>query len=105
MLSRSQTQLGIYPAIDVPLSVSRVMTEITTEKHQEYARLFKKYLSLYMENRDLILMGGYESGQDEELDLAISLWPQLKNHIEQAENTKADFASSMSSLATIFERK
>ena len=105
LLSRSQTQLGIYPAIEVPLSVSRVMNEITDEKHQEYARLFKKYLSLYMENRDLILMGGYESGQDEELDLAISLWPQLKDHIEQAENTKADFASSMSSLAAIFERK
>ncbi len=103
LLSRSQTQLGIYPAIDVPLSVSRVMNEITDEKHQEYARLFKKYLSLYMENRDLILMGGYESGQDEELDLAISLWPQLKLHIEQAENSKSDFASSLASLTTIFE--
>ena len=30
-----------------------------------------------MENRDLILMGGYESGQDEELDIAISLWPKF----------------------------
>jgi flagellum-specific ATP synthase len=105
LLSRSQTQLGIYPAIDVPLSVSRVMNEITQANHQEYSRLFKKYLSLYMENRDLILMGGYESGQDEELDTAISLWPKLREHIEQAETTKSNFESSVSSLIEIFESK
>ena len=105
LLSRSQTQLGIYPAIDVSLSVSRVMNDITQPKHQEYSRLFKKYLSLYMENRDLILMGGYESGQDEELDIAISLWPKLREHIEQAENTKSDFNASVASLTEIFESK
>ncbi len=105
ILSRSQTQLGIYPAIDVSLSVSRVMNEITQEKHQEYARLFKKYLSLYMENRDLILMGGYETGQDEELDIAISLWPKLRDHIEQNENTKSNFDESVQSLSAIFESK
>ena len=103
LLSRSQTQLGIYPAIDISLSISRVMNEITTDQHQEYARLFKKYLSLYMENRDLILMGGYESGQDEELDVAISLWPKLREHIEQPESTKSDFKSSVDSLKAIFE--
>ena len=103
LLSRSQTQMGIYPAIDVPLSISRVMNEVTGEKHQEAARLFKKYLTLYMENRDLILMGGYESGQDEELDIAISLWPKLRTHIEQSENTKSNFQSSIESLTSIFE--
>lgn len=105
LLSRAQTQLGIYPAVDVPLSVSRVMNEVTKPEHQEYARLFKKYLSLYMENRDLILMGGYEAGQDEELDIAISLWPKLKAHIEQPENIKSDFESSVTSLLSIFESK
>ena len=103
ILVTSQTQMGIYPAIDVPLSISRVMNEVTGEKHQEAARLFKKYLTLYMENRDLILMGGYESGQDEELDIAISLWPKLRTHIEQSENTKSNFKSSIESLTSIFE--
>ena len=79
------------------------MSEITNDSQQEAARLFKKYLSLYMENRDLILMGGYESGQDEELDLAISLWPKLKEHIEQNETIKSDFKSSIDSLTAIFE--
>jgi flagellum-specific ATP synthase len=67
------------------------------------ARQFKKYLALYLENRDLLLMGGYESGQDPDLDIAISLWPKLKNHIEQTEHMKSSFNESKSSLLTIFE--
>jgi flagellum-specific ATP synthase len=102
VLSRSQTQLGIYPAIDIPSSVSRVMNDIVNDKHLEYAKQFKKYLSLYLDNRDLILMGGYESGQDEELDIAISLWPKLREHIEQLDSTKSDFQTSVESLEKIF---
>ena len=102
VLSRAQTQLGIYPAIDIPSSVSRVMNDIVEDRHLEYAKQFKKYLSLYLDNRDLILMGGYEAGQDEELDVAISLWPKLREHIEQMENTKSDFQTSVRSLEEIF---
>ena len=42
ILSRQQAQLGIYPAIDVSSSVSRVMNEIIDETHIEYARVFQK---------------------------------------------------------------
>ena len=59
LLSRQQTQLGIYPAIDVPASVSRVMNEIVTPQQTENAVVFRRLVSLYLENRDLILMGGY----------------------------------------------
>ena len=79
------------------------MNDITDGTHQKAAKLFKKYLSLYMENRDLILMGGYESGQDDELDLAISLWPKLKEHIEQDERVKSNFKTSIDSLKSIFD--
>ena len=35
LLSRQQTQMGIYPAVDVPASVSRVMNEIVTLQQRE----------------------------------------------------------------------
>ena len=38
LLSRQQTQMGIYPAIDVPSSVSRVMNDIVDAKQAEAAR-------------------------------------------------------------------
>ena len=46
-----------------------------------------------MENRDLILMGGYAPGQDAELDLAVNMWPQLIQHIQQLEDEKAEFGA------------
>ena len=101
VLSRQQSLMGIYPAIDVPNSISRVMNEITDEKQQTAAKEFKKNISIYLENRDLILMGGYSSGQDENLDRAISLWPELVNHISQKDSTGSTYNDSKNSLITL----
>ena len=98
LLSRDQTQMGVYPAVDIPSSVSRVMNDIVGADHQQASRKFRRLVSLYMENRDLLLMGGYSPGQDTELDLAVSLWPALMNYIQQQENEKANFDSSRKEL-------
>jgi flagellum-specific ATP synthase len=101
LLSRQQTQLGIYPAVDISTSISRVMSEIVSESDVQAARTFRRLTSLYLENRDLILMGGYVRGQDAELDAAIEMWPRLVNHIMQGEYEKADFTSSMAALQSL----
>jgi flagellum-specific ATP synthase len=101
LLSRQQTQMGIYPAIDIPASVSRVMNDIVDDKQSESARQFRRLVSLYMENRDLILMGGYAPGQDAELDLAVNLWPKLMQHIQQLGGEKADFGASRNALVKL----
>ena len=101
LLSRQQTQLGIYPAVDISTSISRVMSEIVSESDVQAARTFRRLTSLYLENRDLILMGGYVRGQDAELDAAIEMWPRLVNHIRQGEYEKADFTSSMAALQSL----
>ena len=98
ILSRQQAQMGIYPAIDVSSSVSRVMNDIIDEAHTEYARVFRKLITLYLENRDLILMGGYTQGKDPDLDLAVSLWPNLTAHIRQLEGVSANFLDSKNAL-------
>jgi flagellum-specific ATP synthase len=103
LLSRQQAQLGIYPAIDISTSVSRVMNEIIDENHSEYARVFRKLISLYMENRDLILMGGYTVGKDPDLDLAVSLWPNLTAHIKQLEGIKSNFQESKTMLLNLLK--
>jgi len=54
-----------------------------------------------MENRDLILMGGYAPGQDPELDLAVNLWPQLIDHIRQLEEDKSEFGASRNALVSL----
>ena len=102
LLSRQQTQMGIYPAVDVPASVSRVMNEIVTPQQKENALMFRRLVSLYLENRDLILMGGYSPGQDPDLDLAVQLWPQLMGHVQQSLNEKSSFDESVAGLQGLF---
>jgi len=102
LLSRQQAQMGIYPAVDVPASVSRVMTEIVSPEHIAAGQMFRRLMSLYMENRDLLLMGGYSAGQDPDLDLAVQLWPKLISLIQQPQTELADFESSAAALTGLF---
>ena len=102
LLSRNNAQMGIYPAVDVPASVSRVMNEIVTPQQKENALMFRRLVSLYLENRDLILMGGYSPGQDPDLDLAVQLWPQLMGHVQQSLNEKSSFDESVAGLQGLF---
>ena len=102
LLSREQTQLGVYPAVDVPSSVSRVMNDIADPTQIQAAQYFRRLVSLYMENRDLILMGGYAPGQDQDLDLAVQLWPKLMAHIQQPFDQSASYADSLKALTDLF---
>ncbi len=102
MLSRDQAQLGIYPAVDVSSSVSRVMNEIVDNKHIEASIKFRKLVTTYNENKDLLMMGGYTQGQDQTLDQAISLWPKITEFIKQQENKKESFSSSSTELMQVF---
>ena len=98
---RQQAQMGVYPAVDVTTSVSRVMTDITDEAHQQAARKFRRLASVYQENRDLILMGGYAPGQDAELDEAVRLWPGMMEMISQKGDEPANFEASKKALLTL----
>ena len=101
VLSRKQAQMAIYPAIDLPQSVSRVMNDIVDPEHRKAAQTLRRLVSLYMDNRDLMLMGGYTPGQDADLDRAIALWPQIVEFVSQQPHDKADFESSISNLISL----
>ena len=101
MLSRDQAQLGIYPAVDVSSSVSRVMNEIVDSKHIQASVKFRQLVTTYNENKDLLMMGGYTQGQDRTLDQAILLWPKIIEFIKQQENKKESFSSSSTELMQV----
>ena len=101
VLSREFAQLGIFPAIDINQSLSRVMNSIISDEHRNKAEMVKKYFSIYQENKDLVLMGGYNSGQNEEIDKAIELWPKICELIKQDYRKKEDFTQSMNFLKNI----
>ena len=101
VLSRAQAQMGIYPAVDVSQSISRVMGDIVDPRQAKAAQRFRQLVSLFLENRDLMLMGGYTPGQDAELDAAVKLWPQIVAYIRQGQGERADFAASSKALIAL----
>lgn len=101
VLSRDLAQQGIYPAIDVNQSISRLMNDIVEPKQQENAQLLRRYLSKYNENRDLVLMGGYVKGQDPDLDSALAIWPAIIKFLQQGDNEVCRFDDAQSQLAEL----
>ena len=98
VLSRELAQQGIYPAIDINQSVSRLMIDIVSAEQINFSKSLRKYISKYNENKDLILMGGYVQGQDLDLDKAMQLWPLIIDFLQQKDDEPCDFANSMDSL-------
>src|SRR3546814_17228133 len=61
VLSRAIADAGLYPAIDVEASISRVMQDVVTEGHQQQARALRALFAAYQPNRDLIHIGDRKS--------------------------------------------
>ena len=105
ILSREQAQLGIYPAIDIKSSISRIMDDIVSEKQKKLAKHFKKLVSVYQESRDLVLMGGYTKGQDIAIDEAHEMWPKIVDFIKQDQNYKSNYDDSIKELESLITLK
>ena len=98
VLSRELAQQGIYPAIDLNQSISRLMTDIVDPDLIKSSQMLRKYISKYNENRDLILMGGYVQGQDTDLDQAMQIWPSIMGFLQQEDDEECDFPKSVEQL-------
>jgi flagellum-specific ATP synthase len=101
VLSRKQAEQGIYPAIDLGASISRTMSDCVPADHMQRVRKFRRYLSLWDQNRDLMLLGGYQQGQDPELDMAFHLYPSLLAFIQQGTMERSGFVESDARLRSI----
>ncbi|MEO6408737.1 MAG: flagellar protein export ATPase FliI [Burkholderiaceae bacterium] len=99
VLSRELAEAGHYPAIDVEKSVSRVMTSVTDKDHQQRARRARALLSKLSKARDLIQLGAYAPGHDDELDTAVRLQPALTALLQQDMHDRATLESSRHRLA------
>ncbi len=102
VLSRHLAEMGHYPAIDIEASISRAMNDITTQDQQEAARAFKHVYSVYQRNRDLISVGAYEAGSDEQIDMAIAAMPALTGFLQQDMYTPVSLETSQAQLQQLF---
>jgi len=82
-LDSSLSNSGIFPALDILKSNSRLEDQITNKEQRGVARKIKYYHSLYEENKDLITLGAYRKGSDAELDKAVLMRAKILEFIKQ----------------------
>ncbi|WP_425229116.1 FliI/YscN family ATPase [Sphingomonas sp.] len=102
VLSRALAERGVYPAIDVGPSVSRVMTDIVPAEHVRAARALRRHLATYEENRDLLLMGAYRHGADPQIDAAVASHPAITAFIRQDAAEVVSLADAAAELVGVF---
>lgn len=77
VLDRKLANKGQFPAINVLKSISRVMTDITEQNHQDAADKLRSLLATYYESEDLINIGAYKRGTSKDVDAAIKAYPEI----------------------------
>jgi len=103
VLSRDLAESGLYPAIDVEASISRLMPMITAPEHRELIRRFRQLNSTYAQNRDLITVGAYAKGSDPRVDEAMQHWPGIMRFLAQDSGTSVTLAQSVAALQTLLK--
>ncbi len=103
VLSRSLADAGHYPAIDVEASISRAMQQVVPEQQMETVNRMKKMHSSYQQNKDLINVGAYEQGSDDELDEAIRMQPYFNAFLSQGTTEKVTMQQSVDELYNLMD--
>mgnify|MGYP004519611281 FL=1 len=103
MLNRKLANKNHYPAIDVLMSISRVMSQIVDKEHKAVAGKLKNVLATYNEAEDLINIGAYKSGSNKEIDYAIEKHEAVNNFLLQGVDDRYEFSEEIRLLNDIFK--
>lgn len=101
VLSRELAESGVFPAIDVGRSLSRLMRQIVDAEHLERAQEIRRLWSLYVDSQDLIRIGAYQRGSNPDVDRAVELRPRILDFLRQSEREEAAFGDTLSALGTV----
>ncbi|MGC8729145.1 MAG: flagellar protein export ATPase FliI [Elusimicrobiales bacterium] len=83
VLSRELAHKNHYPAVDVLFSLSRLMPDIADEKHLKTAMKIRDIMAVYKQYEDMIKIGAYSKGANQELDNAMQKIPLINNFLKQ----------------------
>jgi len=104
VLSRDLAQKGQYPAIDVTVSVSRLMTDVVDSRHRELAGKCRRLMKSYEDIADLVAVGAYEPGGDAWVDAAVQVAPDIAQFLRQDLQEHSDIAEALEELSRIVDK-
>lgn len=83
ILSRALANANHYPAIDVLMSISRIAKQILSPEESKLVTMARNLLAIYKQNEDLISVGAYTPGHNQQLDLAVRKYNDLTSFLKQ----------------------
>jgi flagellum-specific ATP synthase len=101
VLARALASEGWYPPVDVLDSVSRLMPAVAGAEHLEAAALVRRLLASYARSEDLVRIGAYKAGADEDLDRALRARPALREFLAQDAKERMQFPDCLQKLAEL----
>jgi flagellum-specific ATP synthase len=101
VLSRSMAAGGWYPPVNVLDSLSRLMPAVTKPEHRAQAATVRRLLAAHARSEDLVRIGAYKPGTDEDLDRALRAMPSLREFLEQRSDERTTMQASVAQLSAI----
>ena len=98
VLDRAIAARGRYPAVDVTVSLSRVMDQVVAPEHKAAAAKLRRLVGVYEAKRDLVLLGAYAKGTDKDLDEALAKMPKIEELLRQSPADRVAFADAVAQL-------
>lgn len=104
ILDRRLAERGQFPAIDPLQSISRMMNKIVGEDHIQVAQSIRSLLATYENNRELIQIGAYKKGTDQEIDQAIAFYPKIQAFLKQGTHEYETFTESIDAMKELLKQ-
>ncbi len=98
VLSRKIAAMAHYPAIDIPVSLSRLMSDVASPDHKALASRLRSLLAVYQKAQDLVNVGAYVQGSNPQIEAALKHIDAINAFLQQAPNEREDFESMLATL-------
>ncbi len=103
MLDRAIAERGRFPAINVLRSISRTMPGCNNKVQNDLLVTTRKYLSDYNDMEEMIRLGAYRPGANQEVDDAIHFHPALEEFLAQKKDERSTLEEGYAQLTEILQ--
>ena len=101
VLERSIAERNRYPAINLLRSISRTMPGCNNDEENALVNRARALMATYQDMEELIRLGAYKRGSNEQVDESIFYHDKLEAFLSQKKKEKFDFATGYQQLKDI----
>lgn len=105
VLDRSIAERGRFPAVNLLKSLSRTMPGCNNEYENKIVVRAKRLMAAYTDMEEMIKLGAYRMGSNNEIDEAIKYYPLIEEFLAQSSNFRSEINNDYKTLAELLDMK